>query len=90
MKKIAAILLIVLLGSCKNTWDSDDKDAWRQACMENATKWAGSDDKAKTYCDCVLQKMMEKYPHENDALEHIDELTKDSSVQSCKTEVMKK
>ena len=89
MKKILPFLLLALV-SCKNTWNGEDKDAWKQACMENATKWAASDDKAKTYCDCVLQKIMKKYPHENDALEHLDEFVKDSTVQNCKAEAMKK
>jgi hypothetical protein len=84
MKKLLPFMLLLLLGACKNTWNEDDKAAWREACTENAMKWAGSDEKAKTYCDCVLQKMMLKYPNENDALEHMGELATDTSIQNCK------
>ncbi len=84
MRKALLLVLLPLLGACKNTWNEDDKQAWQQACTENAIKWAGSEAKAKTYCDCVLGKMMQKYPNENDALEHMNDLATDTSIQSCK------
>ena len=77
-------VLLVTLFACKNTWNEEDKDAWQEACRENAIRWAGSDAKAKTYCDCVLQKMIQKYPNENDALEHIAELASDTALKSCR------
>ena len=83
------ILLVIISASCKNTWSEEDKDSFYQACTDEANKWAGSPEKAKTYCDCVLQKMMTKYPHEDDALEHIDILAKDTALMHCKDEVMK-
>ncbi len=76
--------MLLSLASCKNTWNEDDKGAWREACTENAMHWAGSEAQAKTYCDCVLDKIMIKYPNENDALEHVGELATDSSVQGCR------
>ncbi len=84
MRKFVPALLLLMLASCKNTWNEDDKDAWRQACTENAMHWAGNEQQAKTYCDCVLEKIMQKYPNENDALEHVGDLATDSSVQSCR------
>ena len=89
MKRLIFFGFIVLTCSCKNTWEESDKDAWKEACKENAVKWAASETKARTYCDCVLEKMMNKYPHENDALEHLDEFIKDSTVQACKAAAMK-
>ena len=84
------IIPVILLVSCKNTWNQDDKDSFYQACTDEAIKWAGSPEKAKTYCDCVLGKMMTKYPHEDDALEHIDELAKDTALINCREQVMKR
>ena len=83
------IFPVILFASCKNTWNQDDKDSFYQACTDEAVKWAGSPEKAKTYCDCVLGKMMTKYPHEDDALEHIDELAKDTALINCREQVMK-
>ncbi len=88
MKKLLPFVILFCLCSCKNTWNEDDKDSWKEACMENATRWAGSEAKAKTYCECVLQKMILKYPNENDALEHLDQLMTDSSLLGCKKEVV--
>ena len=91
MKKIFPILFLAILSaSCKNTWSDEDKDAFYQACTEEANTWAGSPAKAKTYCDCVFEKMTRKYPHEEDALEHIDSLGKDPELLKCKDEVSKK
>jgi hypothetical protein len=87
MKKILAFIILTLaISSCRNTWDSDDKKLFYQACMEDANSWAG--DKAKPYCDCMTEKMMKKYPNENDALEHIDSVINDPDLKSCKAEIM--
>ena len=75
------------LQSCENTWDSETKEMFHQSCMEEAISWAGSSDKAKTYCDCVLNKTMERYPDYKDALMHIDSVITDPSIQACKAEL---
>lgn len=81
------LLLFVAITSCKNTWSSEDKDAFHRVCMENAVRWAPSEEKAKTYCDCVLRKIIEKYPHEEEALEHIDQLGTDTSFRACRAAI---
>lgn len=93
MKHLFIVVLAALLlaqTACKNTWSGEDKDLFRQACMEDAEKWAGSVDKAKTYCDCVMDKVMLKFPHESDALEHMDSVINDPDVRGCKSAVMAK
>ena len=88
---VAGIILVgITLGSCKDYWDSGDKELLRTACMGEAHKWAGTDQKAKDYCDCVVEKIVAKYPHENDALDHLDSLIKDTSVQACKVGILGK
>jgi hypothetical protein len=89
MKKITVFAALILLSatSCKNTWDQDDKDMFYKSCMDEANKWAG--DKAKPYCDCMLEKIIKKYPNENDALDHMDSVMNDADLKSCKDEVMK-
>lgn len=90
MKKLLAILIIpAAFTSCKSTWTQSDKDALYQACMEDATQWAGDRDHARTYCDCVTIKVMEKYPHVSDALEHIETLSTDPEIRACRTPIMK-
>ena len=91
MKKLLPLLLllIILTTSCRETWSSETKDSFYQACTDEAGKWSGTPERAKTYCDCVLGKMMAKYPHEEDALEHIDSLAKDPGLINCKEEIMK-
>jgi len=90
MKKVLLPLLICMLvfSSCKDMWDEDDKDAFRQACMETANRWAKNDTVAKAYCNCVLDKMIDKYPFESEALDHMDELMKDTSLLKCKKQIM--
>ena len=84
------LLLLLLLPSCKDTWEEEDKVLFKKACMQDAVKWAGSDEKATTYCNCVLEKILVKYPHENDALDHMDSLAKDPTIQSCRDGIMQK
>ena len=91
MKKMSLLVLFIILSaSCKNTWNQEDKDAFYQACTGEAATWAGSPEKAKAYCDCVFSKMEKKYPNEEDALEHIDILAKDTDLIKCKEEIIQK
>lgn len=85
MKTVLAVLLLsFLFVSCTNTWDSEIKDMFHQSCMDDAVGKAISETHAKTYCDCVLKQVMEKYPEYEDALTHIDSITNDADVQKCK------
>ena len=77
------LIVLVIFSSCK-TWNEDDKNVYITACMNNARHWAGTEEKARTYCNCVLDKMIEKYPDENDALDHIDDLTRDTALTNCR------
>lgn len=83
MHKILPILFLLGLCSC-NTWSDEGKDSWKQACNENAVQWAASKEDAQTYCNCALDKMMQKYPNINDALEHVNELATDTSFVACR------
>jgi hypothetical protein len=89
MLKIFPLLaLIAFSASCK-TWSDEDKDAFNQSCTQEAITWAGTPAIAKSYCDCIFEKMTKKYPDENDALEHMDSLGKDPDLIKCKEETLK-
>jgi hypothetical protein len=81
------ITFLVFFSSCKDTWDEDDKVLFKKACLDDANKWAGSSEKATTYCNCVLDKILVKYPNENDALEHLDSIIKDPGMRSCREQI---
>ena len=85
------LLLIVGISSCKEKWNEEDKRAFYSACTETAhNDWAPTDSIAKIYCDCIFDKMAKKYPEEEDMLEHIDKLAKDTDLIKCRQEVMNK
>jgi hypothetical protein len=81
---ISFLLTAVLLSSCANTWDSEVKDMFHQSCMEDAADKAISEKHAKAYCDCTLEKIMEKYPKYEEALAKIDSISVDPKIQQCK------
>ena len=90
MKQLFLFLLVILLfSSCRNTWNEDDKEAFFQACMDDANTWIKDPTKAKTYCECVTIKVTEKYPNVNDAIEQIDFISKDPDIQNCKIPILK-
>ncbi len=92
MNKLAFLFIIaacLFAGSCKDTWDEDDKKIFHKACVDDARTWAGSEERVNTYCDCVLDKILKKYPHENDALEHMDSIIKDPGVRTCRDIIAK-
>jgi hypothetical protein len=92
LKMRAFLLLFVVLSiSCRERWTRATKAEFYEACTGQAKKDMGlSDEEATTYCDCVFGKMAEKYPHEIDALEHIDILATDTGLLKCKTEAIRK
>ena len=92
MKKVLHFLVfgtLLILSSCKDTWDEDDKKMLQKACLGEARSWAKSDEQANTYCNCVLEKIVAKYPHENDALDHLDSVVKDPGVLTCRDLISK-
>lgn len=75
--------IICTLTSCENTWDQEGRDAFKQACMEDARSQHMSDEKAKTMCDCRLETVMKKYPRMGDALEHMSDIANDPDMKKC-------
>ncbi len=91
MKKyLPLLLLIVVVASCRSTWNEADDNTFNKACLDDANTWAGSHEKAGIYCNCVIAKVKQRYPDENDAMNHIKELTTDSTSLSCKALIMGK
>lgn len=89
MKYIVLLLLVVGCSSCQGGWTQDDKDAFYEACMDDANSWAGDPAKAKQYCECVVIKVMERYPDVNEALEHVDLIARDPEIQTCRIPILK-
>ena len=88
MKKALPLLLLlaVITASCKNTWNDNDKKALYQACSEEAANAGTPPEQVKPYCDCVIKKILAKYPDENDAMAHKDSVAKDPDLISCRME----
>jgi hypothetical protein len=66
MIRIIWIPLLFLCFSCKRKWTETDKSEFLGGCLKTAVKDMG-EEKAKPYCSCLLQKIVEKYPNANDA-----------------------
>lgn len=84
MSKTLLLLLVVATISSCNTWSEETRQTWQQACADNAINWAASKDEAQTYCNCVMEKMMTKYPDVNDALDHVSDLATDTAFYACR------
>ena len=88
MKKAFIFISLTLpCSSCFHVWDQEDKKLFRDICFQDARKWAGSDSKANAYCDCVMEKIVQKYPSETEALDHVDSIIKDPDLIECRTQV---
>ncbi len=83
------LLIIIFLPSCSRTWNQSDKDAFKEACMDDAKTWVNDPSKARTYCDCVMIKLIDKYPDVNDALDNIEVLSRDPDIQTCRIPILK-
>lgn len=74
MKQLVIVFLLVVLATGCNEqkktepgkrWALKDQEDFRQSCVENAKSGIG-EEKAKKYCECMLEKVMKKYPDVND------------------------
>lgn len=84
MKKyLLLVILLPFLTSCENTWDSDARDMFVQACMKTARENGTPEDKAQKMCDCRLEKIMEKHPNFAEAMENITDVIDDPEVKKC-------
>ena len=85
MKKVIVIALVALcFVSCRNAWNETDDGSFRHACIDEAKTWAGSAERAATYCNCIIPKIKEKYPDEHDAMGQINQLANDRDLQACR------
>lgn len=84
MKRLLLLLIpVALLTSCENTWDSETKEMYLTSCKEDAT-WAKTDAEKDTYCNCMLDKLMTKYPKVSDFMNHIEDVMADTTLQECR------
>lgn len=79
----------LFLASCQGAWVQEDKDAFYEACVDDANTWTGDPAKSKQYCECVMIKVMERYPNVNDALDNIEMLSRDPDIQTCRIPILK-
>jgi hypothetical protein len=66
MRNYVLLFLILCLFSCKRKWTDKDKSDFYSGCLNNAAKNADVKN-PKSYCNCLLQKVVTKYPNANDA-----------------------
>lgn len=85
MKNVFLLLAVaVLFSSCHDYWAQEDKDVYHKTCMDDAKIWAATEADAKTYCDCVLEKVTTKYSTVDELLKHMHEIGADADIQKCK------
>ena len=84
MRNFVLLVLILSLLSCKRKWTEKDKADFYSGCLSSAT--TNKDIKnPKTYCSCLLQKVVTKYPNANDA----KYIKYDSTIKQLATECLK-
>lgn len=85
MKKVSVSLgILMAFTACKNTWDSEARDLFYQACIESAEENHMKPEAAESMCQCRLEKVMEKYPSFNEALGHTNEIMSDPEIKACR------
>ena len=62
MVKILTAVISMLFASCNNPWTGKDKEEFYGGCVKGALKDM-TEDKAKSYCNCMLEKVQKRYPN---------------------------
>jgi hypothetical protein len=70
---IAALILIILVISCEkkkrtnaNEWYDEDKKEFLKDCEKPSNHPDITKEKVKIYCECMMEKIMKKYPRYSD------------------------
>jgi len=66
MSKYVLILLFMSLFACKRKWTEKDRRDFYSGCLSSATKNKDIRE-PKSYCNCLLLKIVANYPNANDA-----------------------
>lgn len=75
MKSLFLLLTLALLASCSNdSWTSKEKDTFFTGCINEGG--------AKNYCECYMEKVMEKNPIAED-VNDLDYETKIELSKDC-------
>lgn len=82
-------LVAVLCSSCGDQWTQSDKESFYQACVDDTKTWVADPDKVEMYCDCVMIKVLRKYPNVNDAVDNIEIISRDPEIQECRIPILK-
>jgi RHS repeat-associated protein len=64
-------------------WPIEEKNAFIESCILN-TKRSMSEDKAKQYCECMLKKVIAKYPKPQEANKLTAEEVKNMAIECVK------
>jgi hypothetical protein len=56
-----------LLYSCKRKWTEKDRSEFTAGCLNGGALKDMGEEKARNYCKCMLDKIVERYPNRNDA-----------------------
>jgi hypothetical protein len=81
---IAAIILIVIVFACaekkklsENQWYEEDKKEFLKDCEKPSNHPDITKEKVKIYCECMMEKIMKKYPNYRDTFGKTKEEFKD-------------
>lgn len=85
MRNFVVILsCALLLFACKRKWTDNDKSDFYSGCLNSATRNHDIKD-PKSYCSCLLEKIVAKYPNANEA----KYIRYDSNAKHLATECLK-
>jgi hypothetical protein len=79
----APLLSLLLLGSCAGGWQDEDKIAFMETCKTGEIRHFISDEQARSFCDCRLQKFMSHYKSFNEVLENRDSAAIEAEMKDC-------
>jgi len=82
---IYALCISVLIFSCKRKWTENDRTEFISGCMNGGAVSDMGKEKAREYCQCMLEKIIAKYPNRRDA----NYIRYDTSLAALATECSK-
>lgn len=86
---ILGLVLLTLMAGCTGGWNSENKAAYLEACMDSPNASGLDSAQRKAYCACSMEEVMKHYNTIEEVIENKDSLAINAVMLGCRTNALK-
>lgn len=80
---------VLLFSSCQEGWTDEYKESFKQTCLTGPASTDLTDAQKQKYCDCALEKTMQRYHTIAEVVENNDSTQMSAALKECYNNLVK-